>query len=108
EVRIGVPPTGRVPDSERDRALVKVVRAADRLAGGAEFENVARALSESPSKAADGLVGPVEPDGLEPSIRAALNALSPGAISAPVETSEGYCFLKLEASEAAAAPTFHE
>jgi peptidyl-prolyl cis-trans isomerase SurA len=108
EVRIGVPPSGRVPDSERDRALVKVVRAADRLAGGAEFDTVARALSESASKGAGGLIGPIEPDGLEPSIRAALNALRPGAISPPVETSEGYCFLKLEASEAATAPTFHE
>jgi peptidyl-prolyl cis-trans isomerase SurA len=108
EVRISVPPRGRVPDSERDRGLVKVVRVGDRLAEGAEFETVARAFSESPSKAAGGLVGPVESGGLEPSIRAALGALHPGAMSAPVETSEGYCFLKLEASEAASAPTFHE
>jgi parvulin-like peptidyl-prolyl isomerase len=108
EVRIGVPPRGRVPDSERDRALVKVVRAADRLAAGAEFETVARELSESPSQATGGLVGPIETDGLEPSVRAALNALGQGAISPPVETSEGYCFLKLEESAAASAPTFYE
>ena len=108
EVRIAVPRQGVVPDSERDRALMKVVRVGDRLAAGAEFATVAGAFSESASQASGGLVGPVEPGALEPSVRAALKLLRPGAISAPVETSAGYCFLKMEGMDAAAAPTFHE
>lgn len=106
EVRIAVPRRGVGSDIERDRALVKVVKAGDRLAAGAEFEAVAEAFSESASKASGGLVGPVEPGALEPSVLAALKALDPGAISAPVETSDGYCFLKMEGVDAASAPTF--
>lgn len=106
EVRIAVPQRGVGSDIERDRALVKVVKAGDRLAAGAEFEAVAEAFSESASKASGGLVGPVEPGALEPSVLAALKALDPGAISAPVETSDGYCFLKMEGVDAASAPTF--
>lgn len=106
EVRIAVPRRGAGSDVERDRALVKVVKAGDRLAAGAEFEAVAEAFSESASKASGGLVGPVEPGALEPSVLAALKALDAGAVSAPVETSDGYCFLKMEGVDAASAPTF--
>ena len=106
EVRIAVPRRGAGSDIERDRALVKVVKVGDRLAAGADFEAVAEAFSESASKASGGLVGPVEPDALEPSVLVALKRLEPGAISAPVETSDGYCFLKMEGVDAASAPTF--
>lgn len=108
EVRVVVPRPGAVPDRERDRAIVKVVAAGDRLAAGAEFDTVVREFSESASKASGGRVGPVDPEDLEPFVRSALAALRPGAISAPVETSEGYVFVILEGSEKAGAPTFHE
>ena len=106
EIRIAVPRPGLVSDSERDQALVRVVKVGDRLAAGAEFETVAGAFSESATKASGGLVGPVEPDALEPSVLAALKVLKPGAISAPVVTADGYCFLKMEGMDAASAPTF--
>ncbi len=108
EIQIAVPQPGAVPDRERDRAIVKVVAAGDRLAQGTAFETVARELSESASRESGGLVGPVDAASLEPSIRTALEALRPGAVSPPLETTAGYGFLKLEDSRPAAAPTFHE
>lgn len=106
EIVIAVPRRGLVSDGERDRALVKVVKAGDRLAAGTEFETVAGAFSESATKASGGLVGPIEPGALEPSVLAALKLLKPGAISAPVVTADGYCFLKMEGMDAASAQTF--
>jgi peptidyl-prolyl cis-trans isomerase SurA len=106
EVRIAVPPRGSVSDTERDRALVKVVKAGDQLNAGVEFETVAEAYSESATRTSGGLVGPVEPTALEPLMLAALIALEPGATSGPVETADGYCFLKMEGRDPASAPTF--
>ena len=96
----------RDEDVDRVLAAVRAESHVDSDAAFNEFEGVAEAFSESASKASGGLVGPVEPDALEPSVLAALKALEPGAISASVETSDGYCFLKMEGMDAASAPTF--
>src|SRR3954467_3702752 len=53
-------------------------------------------------------IGPVDMDDLEPPMRATLASLEPGAVSMPVETAEGYAFLKLEAHEAATTSGFHD
>jgi parvulin-like peptidyl-prolyl isomerase len=108
EVVLSVPPPVRGGERERDAALVRVAAAGDRLAAGAPFERTAEELSESPSKTAGGLVGPIATDPLEETVRAALAALRPGDISLPVRTAAGYSFLKLETTSAAVDPTFAE
>jgi peptidyl-prolyl cis-trans isomerase SurA len=108
EVRMAVPRPGHAPDSVRDRALVKVVKVGELLARGVDFEQVAQEFSDGTLKRSGRPIGPVAPGDLEPSVRAALQGLRPGGISAPVETSDGYSFLKLESAKAPAAPTFHE
>jgi parvulin-like peptidyl-prolyl isomerase len=108
ELRITVPRHGRVADAERDRALVNVVRARDQLASGIPFEAVAAAFSGPTSMKQGAAIGPVDMDDLEPPMRATLASLEPGAVSMPVETAEGYAFLKLEAHEAATTSGFHD
>jgi parvulin-like peptidyl-prolyl isomerase len=96
ELCVRVPAHGQVDDKERDRALVRLVAAGDKLGAGADFADVARTYSDAPSKSSGGTVGPVGVTGLDPAVRSALSGLRPGRVSRPVATAEGYCFLKLE------------
>lgn len=66
-----------------------------RLKKGEDFEAVAREVSVSPSKAAGGDLGRVEPADLNPALAAAIAALRPGEFSAPVPVEGGYWILKV-------------
>jgi parvulin-like peptidyl-prolyl isomerase len=55
---------------------------------------VARDYSEAPSKAAGGLVGPIDPGGLEAAVQSALAALHPQVVSAPVRTAGDYYYFE--------------
>lgn len=85
----------------RDRAA----QAAGRAAGGEDFAQVARELSEGPNAEGGGLLGTIRPGEMDPSFaafeRTAL-ALAPGQISAPVRTPLGWHVIKLEARQSAA------
>lgn len=82
---------------EYDRGLIRFVKARDRvLQGGEDFAEVARTASDSPSKELGGLVGPIDPQTLPETLRAALAKLAAGEVSAPVRTDQGYWLLKLE------------
>jgi peptidyl-prolyl cis-trans isomerase SurA len=86
--------------------LIRFVRARDRLAAGEAFDAVARALSDAPSKAAGGLVGPVHSADLPPQIGDALRRLRPGEISPPIRVPEGYVIVALERATPAASREF--
>jgi parvulin-like peptidyl-prolyl isomerase len=53
-------------------------------------------LSEDPSSARGGDLGFVQPGDLAPALREAARALARGAVSAVVETANGYVLLKRE------------
>jgi peptidyl-prolyl cis-trans isomerase SurA len=111
EILVALPPledTRGSPDTARayDAALIRFVKAHERVSKGENFADVARTVSDAPSKAAGGSVGPVDPQTLPDAVRAALAKLSAGEVSAPVRAVDGYRLLKLESVSAPRPPAF--
>jgi peptidyl-prolyl cis-trans isomerase SurA len=111
EILVALPPLEDTRGSpaaaaDYDRALIRFVKARDRVTRGESFADVARAESDAPSKTAGGAVGPVDPHTLPAPLGAALAKLSVGDVSAPVRTEEGYRLLKLESVAAPRPATF--
>ncbi|MEZ5287011.1 MAG: peptidylprolyl isomerase [Vicinamibacterales bacterium] len=74
-----------VAQEEEARAKAEDIR--KRLEAGEPFARLAADLSDSPSKANGGLVGPIEMDVLAPGLRAAIEPLTDGGsrqCSAPI------------------------
>jgi len=65
-------------------------------AGGENFEKLASEISDSPSKANAGLIGPLSVNDISPDLRKMIEKMKPGDISEPVRTTRGYQVLKLE------------
>src|SRR5258708_22799629 len=83
EILVALPPledTRGSPASAReyDAALIRFVKAQERVSKGENFADVARTISDAPSKEAGGAVGPVDPQTLPDAVRAALAKLSAG------------------------------
>lgn len=66
-----------------------------RLKNGEDFETLAREHSTSASRATGGDLGRVEPQDLNPVLSAAIDALRPGELSAPVALDGSYWILKV-------------
>ena len=69
-----------------------------RANAGENFENLAVDLSEAPSKANAGLIGPLNLSELSPELRKMIEGMKPGQISESLRTPRGYQILKLETS----------
>ena len=80
----------------RTRELTRIQEATRRLSKGEDFAEVARALSEDASAVRGGDIGFLHPDDLAPALREAAKTLSKGAVSAVVETANGFVLLKRE------------
>jgi peptidyl-prolyl cis-trans isomerase SurA len=111
ELLVALPPLEETEGSavvaqEYDRGVIKFVRARDRITAGEDFAEVARTMSDAPSRESGGAVGPIDPRALPEAVRSRLAALTVGAVSAPVRTAEGYRLLKLENVIAPRPPTF--
>jgi peptidyl-prolyl cis-trans isomerase SurA len=65
-------------------------------AGGENFEKLAAELSDSPSKANAGLIGPLSVNDISPELRKLIEVMKSGDVSEPVRTARGYQILKLE------------
>ncbi len=63
---------------------------------GEAFEKIAGELSDAPSKANGGLIGPLTMTELAPALQKLLSGMKPGDISEPLRTPKGYQLLKLE------------
>lgn len=66
-----------------------------RLRKGEDFEAVARERSTSPSRAAGGDLGRVEPADLNPALAAAIVTLRPGEVSTPINIDGSFWILKV-------------
>jgi len=65
--------------------------------GGESFEKLAGEVSDSPSKANAGLIGPLSVNDISPELRKLIESMKPGDVAELVRTSRGYQILKLEA-----------
>jgi peptidyl-prolyl cis-trans isomerase SurA len=64
--------------------------------GGESFEKLAAEVSDSPSKANAGLIGPLSVNDISPDLRKLIESMKPGDVSELVRTARGYQILKLE------------
>jgi len=77
-------------------AKAKIESARARLLKGEDFATVAAEVSTSGSKANGGLIGQVNLEQLNPTLRETLDKLKPGEVSEPIRTATGYQLLKID------------
>jgi peptidyl-prolyl cis-trans isomerase SurA len=84
-----------VATDEAAKARAEEIR--KRVTSGAEsFEKLAGEVSDSPSKANGGLIGPLSVNDISPELRKLIESMKPGDVAELVRTPRGYQILKLE------------
>ncbi len=84
-----------VAADEAARAKADTIRARV-TTGGESFERVAASVSDSPSKANGGLIGPLSVNDISPDLRKLVEGMKTGDVSVPLRTTRGYQLVKLE------------
>ena len=104
-----------VPTSDRgvnvgveEEARAKAEDIRKRLMAGEPFARLAADLSDSPSKANGGLVGPVTPDVLAPELQKAIEGAEAGDLTPVLRTARGFQMIKIETLETATVKPFDE
>ena len=99
EILVAVPGDPKVMNVAADEAAkAKAGEIRTRVTtGGENFEKLAGEISDSPSKANAGLIGPLSVNDLSPDLRKLAESMKAGDVSEPVRTTRGYQLLKLEA-----------
>ena len=109
ELLVAVPQTDQgVNVGLEEKAKAKAEDIRKRLLAGEPFARLAADLSDSPSKANGGLVGPLTADVLAPELQTALAPLKPGDLTPVLRTGRGFQLIKLETMEAVTVKTFDE
>ena len=98
EILVAIPTTNRgVNVAAEETATKRAEELRTRVTTGKEnFEKLAAEISESPSKANGGLIGPLSIADISPDLRKVVEAMKPGDISQPIRTARGVQLLKLE------------
>jgi peptidyl-prolyl cis-trans isomerase SurA len=97
EVLVEVPTTDKgINAAADDEAKAKAEDIRKRVIAGEPFARLAADLSDAPSKANGGLIGPFSSTDLAPALLERLNAMKPGDVTEPIRTQRGYQILKLE------------
>ena len=81
-----------------EEARDKATKLRERAVAGDSFEKLAADLSDSPSKANAGLIGPLNLTDLTPELRKLIEGMKVGDISELLRSTRGYQILKLESS----------
>jgi parvulin-like peptidyl-prolyl isomerase len=109
ELLVAVPASDRgVNVGVEDEARAKAEDIRKRLIGGEPFARLASELSDSPSKANGGLVGPVTRDVLAPELQQAIEGLKAGDLTPVLRTSRGFQLIKIETMETATVKPFDD
>jgi peptidyl-prolyl cis-trans isomerase SurA len=109
ELLVAVPTTDRgVNVAQEEEARVKVDDVRKRLLAGEPFARLAADLSDSPSKANGGLVGPITMDVLAPDLQRALQGLKAGDLTEVLRTPRGFQLVKIEALDEAKIKSFED
>jgi len=99
EILIAVPADSRGVNVGADEsAKQRAEDARKRIIGGESFEKVAAEVSDAPSKANGGLIGPLSFNDLLADFRKLVESLKVGGLTEVVRTQRGYQVLKLESS----------
>ena len=109
EIFVNVPGDGRninVAQEEAARDKVNAIR--QRALNGDSYEKLAADLSDAPSRANAGLIGPLSMSDLSPDLQKVLESMKAGEITAPMRGPKGYQILKLETATAAQTKPFDE
>ena len=97
EILINVPAAEEgvnVAADEATRDRIQEIRT--RILAGEAFDKLAAEVSDSPSRANGGLIGPLNAGELSEPLQKLLASMKPGDISEPIRTPKGYQLLKLE------------
>lgn len=107
EILVAVPVSERgvnVGLEEEARAKAEDIR--KRLLEGEPFPRLAADLSDSPSKANGGLVGPITIDVLAPDLQKAIQDLKVGELTPVLRTTRGFQVIKMETRDEAVLKSF--
>jgi peptidyl-prolyl cis-trans isomerase SurA len=91
-----------------EEAKAKADRAHARITSGEDFTKVAAELSDAPSKANGGLVGPVDVADLAPALQKTLEGLQVGQVAPVLRTTRGFQLIRLESRSDAAPQPFEQ
>ena len=109
EILIEVPTTDRgVNVAQDDAAKAEAEDIRKRLLAGEPFPRLAAEVSDAPSKANGGLIGPIKRDELAPPLQKMLDAMKVGDLTDVLRTPRGYQILKLESRTETKVRTFDE
>lgn len=92
----------------REDALERIINVKDQLAGGADFAELAKVLSEGPSSTEGGDLGWFSKGQMVPPFEEAAFALQEGEISPVVETNFGFHVIKMEGKKEASVTPLEE
>jgi peptidyl-prolyl cis-trans isomerase SurA len=107
ELLVAVKTDGKSINVAADSAAKeKAENAVKRARAGEAFAALVAELSDAPSKANGGVVGPLSPEELDPGVRKLIEGLKPGGVTDVFRTSTGYAFLQLETVTAPVVKTF--
>ncbi len=109
EIFITVPGDGatiNVGQDEDVRAKIAAIR--QRAVNGESYEKLASDLSDAPSKANAGLIGPLSLSDLSPDLQKLLESMKQGDITQPLRGAKGYQILKLETATTSETKPFEE
>ena len=97
EVLVEVPRNEKGINAAQDEeARAKAEDIRKRLLAGEPFARLAADLSDAPSKANGGLIGPINSTDLAPALREMIRTMKPGDLTEIIRTTRGYQILKLE------------
>jgi peptidyl-prolyl cis-trans isomerase SurA len=91
-----------------DAAKTKIDAARARAVAGEDFLKLIAEVSDSGTKANNGLIGPVVVDELNPLLAAAIEKMQPGDVSEPLRSRAGWQIFKLESRSAAEPEPFEK
>ena len=109
EILVSVPvdPKGvNVAADEAAKEKADKIRA--RAVAGDSYEKLAADMSDSPSRANAGLIGPISVQDLSPDLQKMIATMKPGDVSQPIRTQRGYQILKLESSTGSQTLSFEQ
>jgi peptidyl-prolyl cis-trans isomerase SurA len=91
----GDPKTLNVSADETAKARAEEIRKRA-TTGGESYEKLAAEVSDAPSKANGGLIGPLSVNDLSPELRKLIESHKAGDVTEPVRTTRGYQLFKIE------------